>query len=146
MICIALPKCQDMMKTIFKTIPFETMPKYTRGLFQMRNSEIKETCYPIHQYNHLWSPLFTTARAFHRPCDPVPRDPACVFHLAAFYDTGRERDLGRGSLFQYRNDRLETNDGHEKYSFQIDGLLNLLRSKQSGSEKYYAFFFKRRLW
>ena len=57
-ICIALPRCQDMMKTVFKTIQFETMPKYTRGLFQMRNTEIKETCYPaIHQYNHLWSSL-----------------------------------------------------------------------------------------
>ena len=56
-IYITLPRCQDMMKTVFKTIQFETMPKYTRGLFQMRNTEIKETCYPIHQYNHLWSSL-----------------------------------------------------------------------------------------
>ena len=56
-ICIALPRCQDMMKTVFKTIQFETMPKYSRGLFQTRNTEIKETCYPIHQYNHLWSSL-----------------------------------------------------------------------------------------
>ena len=49
-----------MMKTVFKTIQFETIPKYTRGLFQMRNTEIKEACYPIHQYkiyNHLWSSL-----------------------------------------------------------------------------------------
>ena len=28
-----------MMKTVFKTIQFETMPKYIRGLFQMRNIE-----------------------------------------------------------------------------------------------------------
>ena len=56
-ICIALPRGQDMIKTVFKTIQFETIPKYTRGLFQMRNTEIKETCYPIHQYNHLWSSL-----------------------------------------------------------------------------------------
>ena len=28
-----------MMKTVFKAIQFETMPKYTRGLFQTRNSE-----------------------------------------------------------------------------------------------------------
>ena len=52
------------MKTVFKTIQFEMMPKYIRsGLFQMRNIErmqatrIKETCYPISQYNHLWSSL-----------------------------------------------------------------------------------------
>ena len=32
-------RCQDMMKTVFKAIQFETMPKYIRGLFQMRNSE-----------------------------------------------------------------------------------------------------------
>ena len=32
-------RCQDMMKTVFKAIQFETMPKYIRGLFQMRNTE-----------------------------------------------------------------------------------------------------------
>ena len=32
-------RCQDMIKTVFKAIPFETMPKYIRGLFQMRNTE-----------------------------------------------------------------------------------------------------------
>ena len=32
-------RCQDMMKTVFKTIQFEAMPKYMRGLFQMRNTE-----------------------------------------------------------------------------------------------------------
>ena len=32
-------RCQDMMKTVFKAIQFETMPKYIRGLFKMRNSE-----------------------------------------------------------------------------------------------------------
>ena len=32
-------RCQDMMKTVFKTIQFETMWKDTRGLFQMRNTE-----------------------------------------------------------------------------------------------------------
>ena len=26
-------RCQDMMKTVFKAIQFETMPKYIRGLF-----------------------------------------------------------------------------------------------------------------
>ena len=31
--------CQDMMKTVFKTIQFETIPKYMRGLFQVRNTE-----------------------------------------------------------------------------------------------------------
>ena len=41
-----------MMKTVFKAIQFETMPKYIRGLFQMTNTEsnitrIKETCYTI---------------------------------------------------------------------------------------------------
>ena len=36
-------RCQDMMKTVFKKIQFETIPKYIRGLFQMRNTEIKET-------------------------------------------------------------------------------------------------------
>ena len=45
-------RCQDVMKTVFKAIQFETMPKYIRGLFQMTNTErnltrIKETCYPI---------------------------------------------------------------------------------------------------
>ena len=71
---------------------------------------------------------------------PYPGIPACVFHLAAYYNTGRERDLGRGSLF-IGVIGWKQNNGHEKYSFQIDGLLNLLRSKQSGSEKYYAFCF-----
>ena len=28
-----------MMKTVFKAIQFETMPKYIRGLFEMRNTE-----------------------------------------------------------------------------------------------------------
>ena len=28
-----------MMKTVFKTIQFETKPKHMRGLFQMRNTE-----------------------------------------------------------------------------------------------------------
>ena len=28
-----------MIKTVFKAIPFETMPKYIRGLFQMKNTE-----------------------------------------------------------------------------------------------------------
>jgi len=46
-----------MMKTVFQTIPSETMLKYIRCLFQMRNTEIKETCYPIRQYNHLRSSL-----------------------------------------------------------------------------------------
>ena len=32
-------RCQDMMKTVFQTIQFETMPKYMRGLFQMRITE-----------------------------------------------------------------------------------------------------------
>ena len=32
-------RCQDMMKTVFKAIQFETMPQCTRGLFQMRNTE-----------------------------------------------------------------------------------------------------------
>ena len=27
-------RCQDMMETVFKTIQFETMPKYTRALVQ----------------------------------------------------------------------------------------------------------------
>ena len=32
-------RCQDMIKIVFKAIQFETMPKYIRGLFQMRNTE-----------------------------------------------------------------------------------------------------------
>ena len=32
-------RCQDMIKTVFKAIQFETMPKYIRGLFQMKNTE-----------------------------------------------------------------------------------------------------------
>ena len=30
---------QDMIKIVFKAIQFETMPKYIRGLFQIRNTE-----------------------------------------------------------------------------------------------------------
>ena len=32
-------RCHDIMKTDFKAIQFETMPKYIRGLFQIRNTE-----------------------------------------------------------------------------------------------------------
>ena len=32
-------RSQDVMKTVFKAIQFEMMPKYIRGLFQMRNIE-----------------------------------------------------------------------------------------------------------
>ena len=32
-------RCQDMMKTAFKAIQFETMPRYIRGLFQMKDTE-----------------------------------------------------------------------------------------------------------
>ena len=35
-------RCQDMMKTVFKAIQFGTMPKYKRGLLQMRNTTYKD--------------------------------------------------------------------------------------------------------
>ena len=58
-------RCQDMMKTVFKTIKFETMPKYIHGLFQMRNTErnlrgsrklvipyINTTTYGLHSFRY----------------------------------------------------------------------------------------------
>ena len=84
------------MKTVLKTIQFETMPRYTRGLFQMRNSRklvipyINTTTHGLHSSPQ---PVLSTD-----PEIPYPGIPACVFHLAAFYDTGRERDLGSGSF------------------------------------------------
>ena len=48
-----------MMKTVFKAIQFETMPKYTRGLFQMRNTErnLRGSRKLVIPYNHLWCTL-----------------------------------------------------------------------------------------
>ena len=58
-------KCHDMMKTVFKAIQFETMPKYIRGLFQMRNTErnlqgsrklvipyVNTTTYGLHSFRY----------------------------------------------------------------------------------------------
>ena len=77
----------------------------------------------------------TTDCAFHRPWDPVPRDPGLRFPSSCVLQHGAGKKF-RARFIIYREDRLETNDGHEKYSFQIDGLLN-----KSGSEKHYAFCF-----
>ena len=67
-------RCQDMMKTVFKEIQFETMPKYICGLFQMRNTErnlwglrklvipyINTTTYGLHSFRYtsanMWNKL-----------------------------------------------------------------------------------------
>ena len=66
------------------------------------------------------------------------RDPGLRFPSSCVLQHGAGKRF-RARFIIYRDDRLETNDGHEKYSFQIDGLLNLLRSKQSGSENIMPF-------
>lgn len=48
-------RSQDVMKIVFKAIQFEMMPKYIRGLFQMRN--IEPTYKDRGKHNHLWSSL-----------------------------------------------------------------------------------------
>ena len=58
-------RCQDMMKTVFKAIQFETMSKYIRGLFLMRNTErnllgsrklvipyVNTTTYGLHSFRY----------------------------------------------------------------------------------------------
>ena len=58
-------RCQDMMKTVSETIQFETMPKYIRGLFQMRNTKrnlrgsrkpvityVNTTTYGLHSFRY----------------------------------------------------------------------------------------------
>ena len=67
-------RCQDMMKTVFKTIQFETIPKYMCGLFQMRNTErslrgsrklviayVNTTTYGLHSFRYtaanMWNKL-----------------------------------------------------------------------------------------
>ena len=67
-------RCQDMMKTVFETIQFETTPKYIRGLFQMRNTErnlrgskklviqyVNTTTYGLHYFRYtsanMWNKL-----------------------------------------------------------------------------------------
>ena len=46
------------MITVFKAIHFDMMPKYLRGLFQMRNTTqltgIKQTCCSILKHNSSW--------------------------------------------------------------------------------------------
>ena len=73
-------RCQDMMKTVFKTIQFETMPKYIRGLFQMRNTEhnlrgsrklvipyVNTTTYGLHSFRYsaanMWNKLTEDLRS-----------------------------------------------------------------------------------
>ena len=63
-----------MMETVFKTIQFEKMPKYMRGLFQMRNTErnlrgsrkliilyVNTTTYDLHSFTYtsanMWNKL-----------------------------------------------------------------------------------------
>ena len=75
-------RCQDMMKTVFKTIQFETMPKYVRGLFQMRNTErnlrgsrklvipyVNTTTYVLHSFRYttanMWNKLMARNRIQH---------------------------------------------------------------------------------
>ena len=71
---------QDMMKTIFKAIQFETMPQNIRGLFQMRNTErnlrgswklvipyINLTTYGLHSFRftsaNMWNKLTEDLRS-----------------------------------------------------------------------------------
>ena len=73
-------RCQDMMKTVFKAIQFETMPKYIRGIFQMRNSErnlrgsrklvipyVNTTTYGLHSFRYtsanMWNKLTEDLRS-----------------------------------------------------------------------------------
>ena len=73
-------RCQDMMKTVFKAIRFETMPKYVRGLFQMRNAErnlrgssklvipyVNTTTYGLHSFRYtsanMWNKLTEDLRS-----------------------------------------------------------------------------------
>ena len=51
------------------------------------------------------------------------RDPGLRFPSSCVLQHGAGK-RSRPRFIIYRDDRLETNDGHEKYSFQIDGLLN----------------------
>ena len=69
-----------MIKTVFKTIKFETMPKYIRGLFQMRNTErnlrgsrkrvipyVNTTTYGLHSFRYtsanMWNKLTEDLRS-----------------------------------------------------------------------------------
>ena len=73
-------RCQDMMKTVFKTIQFERMPKYLGGLFQMRNTErnlrgsrkpvipyVSTTTYGLHSFRYItanmWNKLTEDLRS-----------------------------------------------------------------------------------
>ena len=69
-----------MMKTVFKTIQFETMAKFIRGLFQMRNTErnlrgsrklvilyVNKTTYGLHFFRYtsanMWNKLTEDLRS-----------------------------------------------------------------------------------
>ena len=71
---------QHMMKTVFKTIQFEKMPKYVRGFFQMRNTErnlrgsrklvipyVNTTAYGLHSFRYtaanMWNKLTEDLRS-----------------------------------------------------------------------------------
>ena len=73
-------RCQDMMKTVFKAIQFETIPKYMRGLFQMRNTKrnspgtrtlvipyFNATTYGVHSFRYtstnMWNNLTENPRS-----------------------------------------------------------------------------------
>ena len=73
-------RCQDMMKTVFKPIQSETMLKYIRGLFQMRNTErnlrgsrklfipyVNTTTYGLHSFRYtaanMWNKLTEDLRS-----------------------------------------------------------------------------------
>ena len=58
-------KCQDMMKTVYKAIQFEMMPKYIHGLIQLTNTDyslqgvrklvipcINTTTYGLHSFRY----------------------------------------------------------------------------------------------
>ena len=62
---------------------------------------------------------------------PYPGIPACVIHLAAYYNTGRERDLSRGSLFIGMI-------GWKQMTAMKNIPSKLTGYLKSGSEKYYA--------
>ena len=68
-------RCQDMMKTVFKAILFEKMPKYRRGIFQMRNTErnlrgsrklvilyVNTTTYGLHSFRYTFANMWNNLK------------------------------------------------------------------------------------
>ena len=106
--CTVRIRCQDMMKTVFKTIQFETMPKYIRGLFQMMNIErhlrgsrklvipyVNTTTYGLHSFRYtsanMWNKLtedlrsITSLNEFRNKICQVSFKHQCSCYLCLFY-------------------------------------------------------------